>query len=284
MRLCSYSVGDRSSFGLIRDGGVFDLPARLGDRYLSLAEALENLESLGQNARGDADYALKEVRLLPPIPNCRRIICIGLNYKTHIQETKLAAPAYPILFPRYPDSLVGHGADLVRPVASEQFDFEGELAVVIGKPGRNVESRDALGHVAGYSCFNDGSLRDYQRHTSQFLPGKNFWHSGSFGPCLVTPDETGDITRSKLVTRLNGAVVQCATLDDLLFGIADIIAYVSKIWPIQSGDVIATGTPGGVGAARTPPLWMKAGDLVEVEIEGIGVLANRVVDEGTLQS
>ena len=236
-------------------------------------------DALASFAGKRPDFALHDVALLPPIPDSRRIMCVGLNYKTHIAETGRETPKYPMLFPRYPDSLVGDGRPMVRPHASERFDFEGELAFVIGKPGRHIPSERALEHVAGYSCLNDGSLRDFQRHTTQFLPGKNFAASGSFGPWLVTPDEIGDLGSQTIETRLNGETMQEATLDDLLFKVEDLIAYMSTIWTLRPGDVVATGTASGVGLFREPPVWMKPGDRIEVEISRIGVLANPIVQE-----
>ncbi|MCP3734252.1 fumarylacetoacetate hydrolase family protein [Sphingomonas sp. RP10(2022)] len=278
MKLVSFLAGGRPGYGIVTDAGIVDAGARLPDRP-DLASLLADPGPLAALAGAPADHALADVTLLPPIPDSRRIICIGLNYKTHIAETGHEPPAHPILFPRYPDSLVGADAPLVRPRVSERFDFEGELAVVIGRPGRHIAAADALAHVAGYACFNDGSIRDFQRHTSQFLPGKNFAASGSFGPWLVTPDEVGDVGALQLTTRLNGEIVQQTGIDDLLFDVPALIAYVSQIWEVRPGDVIATGTTGGVGAARKPPLWMKPGDRVEVAIDRLGTLANTVVEE-----
>jgi 2-keto-4-pentenoate hydratase/2-oxohepta-3-ene-1,7-dioic acid hydratase in catechol pathway len=277
MKIVSFLDNGRASYGILAGDGIIDAGKRFGDTPLEdhLAD-MRRLDALAGNA---PDLRLVDVTLLPPVPNSGRIICVGLNYKKHIEETGNEVPAYPILFPRYPSSLVGHGEPLVRPRVSDRFDFEGELAVVIGRPGRHIPAEQALDHVAGYGCFNDGSIRDYQRHTSQFLPGKNFDRSGSFGPWLVTPDEAGDIREATLTTRLNGEVVQQTGIDDLLFGVEALIAYVSQIWEVQPGDVIATGTPGGVGAARKPQLWMKAGDRVEVEIDRLGTLANPIVEE-----
>jgi 2-keto-4-pentenoate hydratase/2-oxohepta-3-ene-1,7-dioic acid hydratase in catechol pathway len=279
MKLVSFRVGGRTSYGVLRDDGLIDAGQRLTEKP-DLASALADpAPLLALAASGVVDHALADVALLPPIPNSGRIICVGLNYKTHIVETGNTPPTHPILFPRYPDSLVGDGASIVRPKVSERFDFEGELAVVIGRPGRHIRADRALEHVAGYGCFNDGSVRDFQRHTSQFLPGKNFERSGAFGPWLVTPDEVGDVNALKLTTRLNGEIVQQTGIDDLLFGVEALIAYVSQIWTVRPGDVIATGTTGGVGAARKPPLWMKPGDRVEVEIDKLGTLTNTVIDE-----
>jgi 2-keto-4-pentenoate hydratase/2-oxohepta-3-ene-1,7-dioic acid hydratase in catechol pathway len=278
MKIASFRDRIGMSYGIVKDDGIFDVGARLG---LPLEAVLENASLLARYANCAADLMLGDVTLLPPVPNSGRIICVGLNYRTHIEETGNAVPLHPILFPRYPSSLVGQGAAMIRPKVSERFDYEGELAVIIGKPGRHVAAERAMDHVAGYACFNDGSIRDFQRHTSQFLPGKNFDRSGGFGPWLVTPDEVGDVNALHLTTRLNGSVVQQSGIDDLLFGVEALIAYVSQIWEIRPGDVIATGTTGGVGAARNPPLWMKPGDLIEVEIDRLGILSNPIVDEET---
>ncbi|WP_339348273.1 fumarylacetoacetate hydrolase family protein [uncultured Sphingomonas sp.] len=278
MKLASYRIGDRQTYGIVTEAGLIDAGARLTGNA-DLASLLADPAPLAALADTTPDHALPDVTLLPPIPESRRIICVGLNYKTHIAETGHEPPAYPILFPRYPDSLVGAGTPLVRPRMSERFDFEGELAVVIGKPGRHIPAADALAHVAGYACFNDGSIRDFQRHTSQFLPGKNFARSGSFGPWLVTADEVGDVGALSLTTRLNGEVVQQTGLDDLLFDVPALIAYVSQIWEVRPGDVIATGTTGGVGAVRQPPLWMKPGDHIEVAIDRLGTLSNTIIEE-----
>ncbi|MEK9707009.1 MAG: fumarylacetoacetate hydrolase family protein, partial [Alphaproteobacteria bacterium] len=202
--------------------------------------------------------------------------CVGLNYRKHAEETGNALPPKPILFPRWPASHVPHGQPMIRPKESEMFDFEGELAVIMGKTARRVSEADALKYVGGYSIYNDGSIRDWQRHTSQFLPGKNFYHSGSFGPCMVTADEISDPADLHLETRLNGAVVQSEGVNDLIFNVPQLIHYISTMTELRPGDVIVTGTPSGVGLARDPQLWMKAGDTVEVEISKIGVLSNPI--------
>ncbi len=282
MKLLSYTRNGRTSYGAYVKGGVVDLRARLNGRLPTLAAALRAgaLDELrGQAAARGPDFSLAEVRLLPPILDPGRIVCIGLNYKTHIEETGRALPAYPALFVRHPDSHVGHGEAMIRPKASDQYDYEGELAFVVGKPGRHIPSERALAHVAGYSCYNDGSIRDFQAHTHQFTPGKNFWRSGAFGPWLVTADEIPDPGALTLETRLNGRVMQRAPTADLLFDVPYLIHYLSVIFPLRPGDVVSTGTTGGVGKARKPPVFMQAGDRVEVEISGIGVLANPIEDE-----
>jgi 2-keto-4-pentenoate hydratase/2-oxohepta-3-ene-1,7-dioic acid hydratase in catechol pathway len=208
----------------------------------------------------------------------RKILCVGVNYGPHIEEMGREVPDYPVVFTRFPSSLVGNGEDLVRPQVSEQYDFEGELAVVIGRSARYVQRADALDYVAGYCCFMDGSVRDWQRHTTQFTPGKNFEQSGAIGPMVAAAD-IPDPSELELTTRLNGDVMQQGRVAELVFDIPTLIAYCSTFTALQPGDVIATGTPGGVGAARTPPVWLKSGDVVEVEISQIGVLRNPVRDE-----
>jgi 2-keto-4-pentenoate hydratase/2-oxohepta-3-ene-1,7-dioic acid hydratase in catechol pathway len=279
MKLVSFRVAGRSSYGVLRKDGIVDAGFRLGSSYPSLKSVLDSPERLKDLENREPDYPYDEVELQPPIPEPGRILCIGLNYRSHIAETGREVPRYPLLFPRYPDSIVGDRAPLLRPKLSEQYDYEGELAFVIGRGGRYIERSAAMSHVAGYACFNDGSVRDYQRHTTQFLPGKNFWRSGSFGPWLVTPEETGPVGELKLTTRLNGKEVQRAQLDDLLFGVEALIEYISAIMPLMPGDVIATGTTGGVGNFRKPPLWLKPGDLIEVSIDRLGHLQNRVMAE-----
>ena len=281
MKLLSFRAGGQDRYGIATDQGVIDLSARLGANYPTLRCALAEPERIRAHAGASPDFGFDAIEYLPTITDPLRVVCVGLNYRSHIEETGRDAPTQPILFVRFPDSHVGHQAPMVRPKVSTHFDFEGELAVVIGKPGRHVSRADALDHVAGYACYNDGSVRDFQRHTSQFTPGKNFWHSGAFGPWMVTSDEIPDPSQLTLETRLNGEIVQSAATDDLLFDVIDIIVYISQVWPLEVGDVIATGTTGGVGAARKPPLWMKAGDHIEVAISKIGTLSNPIVDEAS---
>jgi 2-keto-4-pentenoate hydratase/2-oxohepta-3-ene-1,7-dioic acid hydratase in catechol pathway len=202
-----------------------------------------------------------------------------LNYEMHRKETGRAEVEHPTIFMRFANTQIGDGAPIVCPRVSRDLDFEGELAVIIGRPGRYIQRKHAMEHVAGFACYNDVSVRDWQRHTSQFTPGKNFPATGPFGPWMVTPDEVGPLAKLRIVTRLNGEIMQQATLGDMIFDIPRIIEYCSSFTPLSAGDVIATGTPGGVGSRRVPPLWMKPGDVVEVEIERVGLLRNRVVGE-----
>jgi 2-keto-4-pentenoate hydratase/2-oxohepta-3-ene-1,7-dioic acid hydratase in catechol pathway len=276
MRLASYRTGGESSFGIVSGSSILDLKRRTGMH--SLRELLANPTRIIET--GTADWAIGDVTFEPVIPNPGKIICVGLNYHEHIVESGRAQPLKPVLFARYPGTQVGHDQPIVRPAVSAQLDFEGELAVVIGTPGRHIAVENALRHVAGYACYNDGSVRDWQVHTAQYLPGKNFLATGAFGPWLVTADEIPDPTTLTLETRLNGAVMQHATVDLMINPIPELIAYCSTFLPLEPGDVIVTGTPGGVGARRTPPVWMKPGDVVEVEVSTIGVLRNEIVEEG----
>ncbi|MGE0221795.1 MAG: fumarylacetoacetate hydrolase family protein [Acetobacteraceae bacterium] len=276
MKLLSFRRPDGvASWGIAKGDGVVDM----GGRAPALKHALWATTSLAEEAARHVDFKLADITYLPPVPDPEKILCVGLNYVSHIKEGGREPPAKPIIFTRYPNSHVGHGQALVRPNASETFDYEGELAVIIGRRCRHVKKADWESVVAGYACYNDGSIREWQRHSSQFIPGKNFYRSGAFGPWIVTPEETGDITRAHLMTRLNGKEQQHATIDDLCFDIPTLIEYCSTFTQLEAGDVIVTGTTGGVGAYQTPPLWMKPGDTIEVEISGIGVLRNTVVAE-----
>ena len=281
MRISSYIADGRVSFGLAVDGGIVDCGQHFPDcadlwDYLQRHE----IDQLARFATQAPDLRPDAVRPLPLFPNpAARFFCIGINYRPHVLEMGREVPAHPVIFVRFASSLVGHGEPLRRPRESEQFDFEGELAVVVGRPGRRIPAAAALQHVAGYSCFNDGSVRDFQRHSGQFTAGKNFDRSGAFGPWLVTRDEIPDPAALELRTRLNGQVVQRESTGELIFSIGDLIEYISSFTLLVPGDVIVTGTPGGVGAGRTPPLWMQPGDTVEVEISGLGCLSNRIVDD-----
>jgi len=282
MRLVSFHIEGRDSFGIVVDGGVVDAGARLRGEFTGLRDMLvAGALNLLRGMEGlEADLALDDVRFLPVIPDpAAKFLCVGINYLPHILEMGRERPDYPVIFVRFADSLVGHLEPMARPRESEQFDYEGELAVVIGRRARRVERSRALEYVAGYSCFNDGSVRDFQRHGLQWTPGKNFHASGAFGPWLVTADEQSDPTRFRLTTRLNGNVVQAESVGELCFDVPALIEYCTTFAQLEPGDVIVTGTPGGVGGGRKPPLWMKAGDAVEVDIDGVGILRNTIVDE-----
>jgi 2-keto-4-pentenoate hydratase/2-oxohepta-3-ene-1,7-dioic acid hydratase in catechol pathway len=282
MKLVSFSTSQGSSFGMVRDDVIFDLGKRLDGRFADLKAliAANAFREAAQSIEGaQADHALADVTLLPVIPNPEQIFCVGLNYAEHVKETHREVTEQPVIFMRLPASQVGHAQPMLRPPESQQFDYEGEIAVIIGRGGRRIAEADAWQHIAGYACYNDGSVRDWQRHTTQWGPGKNFYRTGAFGPWMVTSDEIAPNALMTLVTRLNGQEVQRATTQMLIHGIAKQIAYLSTFTPLFAGDVIVTGTPGGVGAKRNPPLFMKPGDVVEVEVDRIGVLSNPITDE-----
>jgi len=267
----------QASIGKLENDKVIEL-LETGGAFTSLKKVLSN-DTLDQLEEG-AIYNPDEITYLPPIPDPDKIICIGLNYSNHIAETGRSPDAkYPVIFTRFADTLVAHRQPIVRPTQSDKLDYEGELAVIIGKTARHVSEADAIQYVAGYSCFNDASVRDWQRHASHFTPGKNFPASGGFGPYLVSTDEVAELGKQHVRTRLNGEVLQDQALADLIFPVAKLIAYISAFTTLRPGDVIATGTPGGVGYARTPPLWMKPGDEVSVSIDQIGTLVNPVIAE-----
>jgi len=278
VKLISFVHDGRASYGIVDGDAVIDLGAINGappDLKAALAaDALSDLAS-----RGTKRIARAHIELLPIVPNAGKILCVGHNYEDHRKETNRAKTDHPSIFTRWADTQIAAGAPIRRPRESTSLDYEGELMLVIGKGGRRISSAAAMSHVAGFTCSNDASVRDWQWHTAQFTPGKNFPGTFASGPWLVTPNELGDLAQHGITTRLNGVVVQQASFADLIFPIPDIIAYCSSFTPLSPGDVILTGTPGGVGAKRQPPLWMKAGDQIEVEIDGIGVLVNSVCDE-----
>lgn len=282
MKFLSFETNGRASYGLLRGDDIVDLGRRLGEQAPTLKAlvATGQMQALAREyANAQADHRLPDVRLLPVIPQPAVIACVGHNYEEHRVETQRDPTAHPSIFFRHAESLQGAGDVLIRPRESTQLDYEGELAVVIGKTGRRIAEADAWGHVAGVSCFNDGSVRDFQHHTRQFGPGKNFAKTAGFGPFLVTLDELPDNRTVELRTRVNGVVVQHATTDQMIFPIPTLIAYVSTFMTLSPGDVIVTGTPGGVGVKRNPPLWLKPGDQVEVEISSVGLLRNGIAQE-----
>lgn len=285
MKFISFVRLGKCGFGILAEDGIIDLTERLAPGFASLKAliAADMLQAAASFARGrPADFALSDVTLLPVVPDAGKILCVGLNYETHRAETKRPDSKHPTMFTRYADSQIAHGQPMLLPAVSDKLDFEGEMAVIIGRGGRCIPEQQALEHVAGYACYNDGTIRDWQRHTHQFGPGKTFPGTGGFGPFMVTPDEVGDYSRLTIQTRLNGVVMQDATLADLIFSVERLIAYISTYTPLSAGDVILTGTPGGVGDRREPPVYMKVGDVIEVEISRLGRLVNTVVAETAL--
>jgi 2-keto-4-pentenoate hydratase/2-oxohepta-3-ene-1,7-dioic acid hydratase in catechol pathway len=279
MKLASYIADGKDCFGVVIGDGVITLNQRLRG-YADLREALAG-DALGDIRKAlegaTPDHRLADVKLKPPIPNPEKILCAGINYRSHAAETGRELPKQPSMFIRLANTLTGHEGELIRPSVSQNFDFEGELALVIGRGGRHIPAERALEHIAGYTCFVDGSVRDYQKFS--VTSGKNFPGTGPLGPWIVTTDEIPDPTRLTLTTRLNGSEMQKSGTDLLIYSVQQIIAFCSDFTALSPGDVIATGTPDGVGHRRTPPLWMKPGDVLEVEISGIGTLRSRVVDE-----
>lgn len=278
MRWLSFTANGAGSFGYVTsDGGVVDVGAKSEFPDLKAAIAADALRSLFDSLGDTGDVALDGIEYAPTITNPDKLLCVGLNYKDHQAETGRGGEATPTIFVRFAAAQMGHEQPMVRPLESETLDFEGEIALIIGKRGRRIARDAALDHVAGFSIYNDGSVREYQRQTSQFTPGKNFASTGGFGPWMMTVDEIGDLDRMEITTRLNGEVMQNATADLMVFGFVDLIEYCSTFIELVPGDVIVTGTPGGVGAARKPPVFMDAGDRIEVEVKPIGTLSHNVI-------
>jgi acylpyruvate hydrolase len=287
MRLVSYAVGSKSALGIRVSGGILPLAEVVPD----LPDHLTALLALGPAAMtriGEALGRASQVRpldaatvgLLPPVTQAGKILCLGLNYADHAAESKHARPDFPVIFLRANTSLVAHGEAIVRPLQSSALDFEGELVAVVGRTARRVKRDDALGYIAGYSIFNDASIRDYQVRTPQWTVGKNFDGTGAFGPDFVTSDEVpAGASGLNIETRLNGETMQSANTRDMIFGVAETVELLSACMTLETGDVLVMGTPAGVGAARKPRVWMKPGDIVEVTIEGIGTLTNPIVAE-----
>jgi len=256
---------------VVWDADLADLDAQI---------AIGKLASAGAAAAAGETVDDASLAFLPPVAKPRKIICLGLNYRDHAEEAGLGIPEFPVLFGRFASSLIGHGAPIILPKVSEQLDWEAELVVVLSKGGKNIAEADALDHVAGYSVFNDASIRDYQLRTPQWTAGKNFDDTGAFGPWLVTPDEVpAGAAGLKIECRVNGEVMQSSNTGNLICTVANTIHRLSTFMTLEAGDVIVMGTPGGVGVARDPQVWMKAGDVCEIEIEGIGLLKNAVVAE-----
>ncbi|MES2508323.1 MAG: fumarylacetoacetate hydrolase family protein [Pseudomonadota bacterium] len=282
MKLISFKHGGKNTFGAVEGDKVIDLQPAFAGRAADLksllaADLVAEASAFAKSAKATLTFG--DVELLPVIPNPGKIVCVGLNYGEHVRETGREITESPALFLRVAESQVAHGQDIIRPPESHRLDYEGEIAIVIGKGGRRISEADSWNHIAGYSCYNDGSIRDWQVATTQWTPGKNFWRTGGFGPWMVTSDEIKPNQKMTLVTRLNGQELQRASTDMMIHSIPRQIAYISTFIPLEAGDVIVTGTPGGVGNKRTPQLFMKPGDTVEIEVDAVGILRNGIRDE-----
>lgn len=285
MRFLSFKQDGKRGLAIADNSGGFvgliDTDAGYpGDLDTLVRQGSAALTKAGEALAKGKPVAIDQVEVLPPLSQPPKIFCLGLNYRDHAKEAGLELPDYPTIFTRFASSLLGHSANIVRPRISHQLDYEGELAVVLGKGGRHIAVADALEYIAGYSVFNDGSIRDYQIRTSQWTVGKTFDATGAFGPTLVTPDEVpAGASGLKIETRLNGQVVQRSNTDQLIFDVATVISLMSQAITLEAGDLFIMGTPSGVGHFHKPPLYMKPGDICEVEIEGLGLLSNGIEDE-----
>ena len=290
MRFLSFEANGQAGIGWVKDIQATDfvnltlaapeLPRNLKD-LICTPGGLAAANAAALKAPASTVQTMASVTMLPLIPNPGKIVCMGLNYADHAKEGGNARPEYPSFFLRGNSSMVGHNQAIVRPKASTQLDYEAELAVIIGKQARHLSAENALDCIAGYSCFNDGSIRNYQRKSSQWTIGKNFDATGPFGPCLVTPDELPPGAAGlRIQSRLNGKVMQDANTDVFLWNVVEALRIITECMTLEPGDVIITGTPAGVGYARTPPVWMAPGDICEIEVEGVGILSNPIVDEG----
>jgi 2-keto-4-pentenoate hydratase/2-oxohepta-3-ene-1,7-dioic acid hydratase in catechol pathway len=280
MKLVSFSRLGKARFGAVVKDGVIDLTGKLDPDVNTIKELISlHMEDQAEEfiAGKNKDLSFSDIIFLPVIPDPEKIMCVGLNYVEHKKETGRPDVDNPTIFTRFADSQVAHMQPMIKPDNSDRFDYEAEMAIIIGKGGRFISEDEALSHIAGYACYNDGSIRNYQRHTSQYTPGKTFPGTGGFGPYMVTPSEVGDYRKLPIELRLNGNIMQKATLADLIFPIPRLISYISEFTALSSGDVIVTGTPGGVGDKRNPPVYMVPGDIVEVDIGMLGVLRNPII-------
>ena len=280
MKLVSFSRLGKARFGAVVKDGVIDLTGKLDPDVNTIKELISlHMEDQAEEfiAGKNKDLSFSDIIFLPVIPDPEKIMCVGLNYVEHKKETGRPDVDNPTIFTRFADSQVAHMQPMIKPDNSDRFDYEAEMAIIIGKGGRFISEDEALNHIAGYACYNDGSIRNYQRHTSQYTPGKTFPGTGGFGPYMVTPSEVGDYRKLPIELRLNGNIMQKATLADLIFPIPRLISYISEFTALSSGDVIVTGTLGGVGDKRNPPVYMVPGDIVEVDIGMLGVLRNPII-------
>mgnify|MGYP001161017494 FL=1 len=288
MKYVSFLNNDKNCFGILQGENIIDLTTHY-ERYregmewipsLKLALKQGKIPELNNLELDDLPKVkTSDVILQPVIPNPGKIFCVGLNYENHRAETKRPESAHPTIFTRFADSQTGHEDNIICPKVSEKLDYEGEMAIIIGKSGRYIVEENAMDYIAGYSCYNDATVRDWQKHTSQFTPGKNFHKTGGFGPYMLTSDEVPNHKEMKIQTRLNGQVMQDASLSDLIFPLEKLISYCSSFIELHPGDVIVTGTPGGVGDRRDPPVYMKDGDTIEIEISKLGILRNKIQKE-----
>ncbi len=283
MRLINYRLDGQERYGVVTDGGVVDMSARLGARAPTLRDAiaagcLDEMKSLAAGAT--ADCVLESVEFALPIPQPQKILCAGRNYRAYHEVAEDGnVPKYPSIFGRLPSSFAAHGQAILKPKEGDQLDYEGELVAVIGTRGRHIPREKALDHIAGYTCMNEGTVRDWMKKGTQNTPAKNFYRSGGIGPWLVTADEVGDPSRLHITTRRNGEVVQDGGTDRMIFDLPYLIAHISKFTWLEPGDMIATGSPGGSIIESDSPDWLKPGDALEVEISGIGALANPIEAE-----
>ena len=282
MRFGSFTTHGKETWGLMKDEGAVLVDADTASSFPNLKSAITNncLEKIGTELREKTiDIPVEDISYLPVIGNPDKILCVGLNYHDHRLEGGHGEVGEPTIFVRFANAQIGHGKAIVAPMESDTLDFEAELAIIIGKPGRRIPEEEAFDYIAGYSCYNDGSVREYQRHTTQFTAGKNFMATGGFGPWMVTPEELVDLDNVTVKSRLNGEIMQHAKVADMIFPFPKLINYISTFTELCPGDVIATGTPGGVGSRRNPQVWMRPRDVCEIEISGIGVLRNPIIGE-----
>tara|TARA_B100001750_G_scaffold152141_1_gene121922 strand:+ start:332 stop:1180 length:849 start_codon:yes stop_codon:yes gene_type:complete len=281
MKFLSFLLNGQAKFGTYNKKYITDLTGKIKGA-LTLKDLISKnsvSEAKKYTSKNPGNISLDQIDYLPVIPNPGKIICVGLNYSEHVKETGRIVEQNPVIFLRVPESQTAHKQPILKPKVSTHLDYECEMAVIMGDAGKHVKPENALSHIVGYSCYNDSTIRDWQQHTTQFGMGKNFEKTGSFGPHMILSEDIPDYKKLSIQTRLNGKVMQQAKLSQLIFDIPSLISYVSKAIPWQAGDVLVTGTPGGVGFKRKPPVFMKEGDQVEVEISNIGVLSNIIKNE-----
>ncbi len=284
MRLASVLHGKSPVWGIVSDDRLIVLSERWADLQTALTETPSAIAKAGEESTRRIPLTAVTA-WLPPVIAPKKILCIGMNYKAHAREAGgKPASAHPSMFPRFIDSFVGHRQSTISPSNSSALDYEAELAVVIGRSARHVSIEQAADHIGGYTCLSENSVRDFQKHNAQVTAGKNFEHSGAIGPWVTTADEIADVTALRVIGRLNGKVVQSALIEELIFSIPAIISYISSFTTLSPGDIIATGTPDGVGFLRNPPVYLRAGDIFETEISGVGTLTNPVEDEAALEA